>query len=70
MEKNLQDFPIDLKKFDLIYDVLPDTTGITVRAAFRGWSAVLQRRTGVKPMDNKLSQWLGYIYQSGKCRKI
>jgi Xaa-Pro aminopeptidase len=63
-------FPIDFKKFNLIYDVFPDTAGTHDPGSLRWLVRSFANRASVKSMDNTMSRWLGYIYQAGNPKNI
>jgi Xaa-Pro aminopeptidase len=63
-------FPIDLKKYNLVYDVFPDTSGSRDPGSLQWLVRQFVSKADVKPVDNKLSTWLGYIYQSGNSKNL
>jgi len=63
-------FPIDLKKFNLVYDILPDTSGSRDPGSLQWLVSRFVNKADVKPIDNKLNTWLGYIYQSGNSTNL
>ena len=63
-------FPIDLKRYNLVYDVLPDTSGARDSGSLQWLVSSFVSKAEVKPIDSKLSVWLGYIYQSGNSKNL
>jgi Xaa-Pro aminopeptidase len=63
-------FPIDFKKFSVIYDVLPDTTGDHDAGSLQWLVSHFVKKADAKPLNNKLSTWMGYIYQSGNSKNL
>ncbi len=63
-------FPIDFRKYNLIYDVLPDTAGAHDPGSLRWLASGFALRGGIQSMDHTLLRWLGYIYQAGNAQNI
>jgi Xaa-Pro aminopeptidase len=63
-------FPIDFKKYNLIYDVFPETTGNHDPGSLRMLVSSFATRAAVNSMDRTLARWLGYIYQAGNAHNI
>ena len=63
-------FPIDFKKYNIIYDNFPDTTGARDPGGLRRLVSSFASRSGVKPINENMSRWLGYIYQAGNSKNI
>jgi Xaa-Pro aminopeptidase len=63
-------FPIDFRKYNIIYDVFPDTAGGHDPGGLRSLVRSFAKRSSVKSMDNTMSRWLEYIYQDGNPNNI
>jgi Xaa-Pro aminopeptidase len=63
-------FPIDFKKYNVIYDEFPDTAGAHIPGSLRWLVSSFATRAAVNSMDHTLARWLGYIYQAGNANNI
>jgi Xaa-Pro aminopeptidase len=63
-------FNINLRRFNIIYDQLPDTTG-NIEKGSLGWLAInFIAQSGVKPMNKNLARDMNMIYQRGNARNL
>ncbi len=63
-------FPIDLKKFNLIYDVLQDTAGNLDSGSVHWLVSNFVKKAALKPMDKNLASDLNIIYRYGNSKNL
>ena len=63
-------FPIDFKKFNIIHDILPDTTGIFLPGNLQYLVSNIVVKGAIKPLDKNLAYDLGIIYERGNVKNI
>jgi len=63
-------FRIDFKKYNIIYDVFPDTAGAHDPGSLRWLVSSFAGRADANSMDHTLTRWLGYIYEAGNPQNI
>ena len=68
--ESFKDFPIDLKKYTIVYDALPDTSGSLAPGSLRWLVSNFVSRSSIHPVDNSLARWMGYIFASGNLKNL
>jgi Xaa-Pro aminopeptidase len=63
-------FPIDFKKFTLLYDSWPDASGAPINGSLPFLMNNFMERAGIKPRDKVLAQDLDEIYKYGSPENI
>jgi Xaa-Pro aminopeptidase len=63
-------FPIDFKKFNLIYDVLQDTAGNLDSGSVHWLVGNFVKKAALKPMDKNLATDLNIIYRFGNLKNL
>jgi Xaa-Pro aminopeptidase len=63
--EEFEKFPIDLRKFTIIYDVLPDTMGDDASGSLTYLVNNFVVKSAIKPMNKNLAEDLNLIYRRG-----
>jgi Xaa-Pro aminopeptidase len=62
--------PVDLKKFSILMDELPDTSGSHEPGSLAWLVSNLVRKASIKPVNKNLTHDLNYIYARGNVRNL
>ena len=68
--ETFSNFPIDFRKYNLIFDGLPDTAGAHDPGSLRWLVSSFAIRAEARPINHTLARWLGYLYEAGNAKNI